>query len=247
MYRTSEFRDARIEKIVKLLDSILDIDHLIENLENLDEMYQNIVKLLKDPVKFLKIPTLKDILKAVALPKPTDFIKPPKIELPKLPNPFRGKREVDEIVQLMKHMQTDRGVLIFGMIQNVLDSYSEHSLQMYKDVIGEDRTEFEVDNYDKGLIQFTITFFRSLDPTSLYLWKNKRMTGLNVSWHFETEAGNTIDVTDDHNRKDGYKKANKSFKKWINLMAQTEGIVETDKFWDALKVIKRNIRSEYYD
>ena len=30
---------------------------------------------------------------------------------------------------------------------------------------------------------FNILFYRNIDPLSLSLWENKRMTGFNISWH----------------------------------------------------------------
>ena len=93
-------------------------------------------------------------------------------------------------------------------------------------------------------MKFQIKFLRGIDPTSLYLWESKRMTGFNVSWYFQDEKGNNIPGNVEN--KD-YLEENRFFKDWINTMkdAIAKGVKE-ERIWDIIKETRQEYIREYF-
>ena len=94
----------------------------------------------------------------------------------------------------------------------------------------------EATKRERGRLQ--VVFFRSMDPTSLYLWNDRRMTGFNISWHLETEDGARIEVKESQS---DYLEKNGFFIRWINFIAKARSEVGEKKVWDAIK----NTRAEF--
>ena len=103
----------------------------------------------------------------------------------------------------------------------------------------EDEKKNPIDN------QFEIPFFRILDPTSFVLWENKRMTGFNISWHFEDENGIKIDVSGKH--KKSHVSRNKFFTNWINAISQAHNKFTSEELWAHIKSLRKMYVQKHYN
>ena len=86
-----------------------------------------------------------------------------------------------------------------------------------------------------------IIFYRIMDPVTLQLWNNKRMTGFNLTWHYEDMDGKRIkDMSNENNI--NYRKENELFIKWINAVQDKD-----PKFlWEKIKEIRPEFVLEHY-
>ena len=157
-------------------------------------------------------------------------------------------------------------------IQNIIDQVKEifenpvsfvtskipSDLSSFKDMLGklEDIAEFALDNALKTISEelskmefteekhFQVTFFRSIDPTSLHVWTNRRMTGCNVSWHYKDQNGKKLETVEDSEMPE-FKEDNLFYVRWVNTIVKAEGKVEEEKLWEAIKKTRKEF-VDYY-
>ena len=171
--------------------------------------------------------------------KPSNPFKPDTL---KPSNPFRGKRD------LMGFLKINPECILQSLASSA-EGLVKPSLSL---LIGEEAADrllaasgewFDEEN-EGAINKYEITYFRTIDPTSLYLWENKRQTGFEVSWHFEDKHGKNIDVSAKHSH--NYIKKNEYFIRWINMMAKVKQFMNPGEVLEMLKRIKKNYRNEYY-
>ena len=93
---------------------------------------------------------------------------------------------------------------------------------------------------------FSVVFFRSLDPTSLYLWANKRMTGFNVTWYLQDKNGTKTCIEDD-GEKEKYEESNIFFTEWINTVKELLDNGQENDLWKAIKEVRKDFVKQYED
>ena len=135
--------------------------------------------------------------------------------------------------QIPSHLSSFNDSL--GNLEEKLKSF----LNMNTNNISRELHEMNITEEDQ---LFQVTLFRSIDPTSLYVWKTRRMTGFNISWHYEDESGNILNITEGSRHKD-YTKENTFFIQWINTFAKAVDQIGEKKLWEAIK----KTRKEYVE
>ena len=90
--------------------------------------------------------------------------------------------------------------------------------------------------------KFQITFFRGIDPTSLYTWDKKRMTGLSISWYFQDEKGNKIQ--ENLETKNDVEE-NRFFTNCVKTMEEASKVVTEENLWDIFNGTKKEYIVKY--
>ena len=92
--------------------------------------------------------------------------------------------------------------------------------------------------------KFEITFFRGIDLSSLQLWEKKRMTGFNMTWHYEDKDGNRVNISPEPTQ---YSKQNKFYVEWVNTVHQALKHLGEEKIWEIIKEVRKQYVEEWYE
>ena len=146
---------------------------------------------------------------------PNKFIRKRFASLPSLPSIPNDKIFIDGLFKTL------------GMVESYM-----------RDILGIKESEENLDwGYAVKKPSLKIVLFRIIDPLSLYIWKNKRMTGFNFTWHYENKEGKKIKTVEANT----FEKTNELYIQWIDALKDRN----STEVWKLIKKERPKYVSEY--